>query len=393
MLNGEEIGKCNISYRNTERNERYLSIDFQAGSLIFPLSQVRQRRGFDRWLDSVAGRRCLDPTEQQAFKDCMHELREASLASLEEYEFPVVTLNPGISADAVCTIFETLNATGTRLSSFDLLVARARSADIKLRDLWDRAKAEEKVIGEFQIKPFYIAQVISLLTARGAPSCKTGDVLAMDVESIRDHWSQAIQGIVETLHLFRDECGVATSKWLPYDTMLIPAAATMAAAKVAGPAVATKRSKLKRRFWCSVFGQVYEQGAVARSAKDFVELKAWIIDNGSPPQSVAQFSFDPALLRQVDLSQSAVYRGVIAFCLSRNAKDFDSEEQITAGLMRQMEIEDHHVFPQAWLKREVKSWKFCRFPQAVALTQAAAGSDGGSGVSARRASRSGSMSR
>jgi len=34
---------------------------------------------------------------------------------VEQYEFPMVTLNENTSGEAVCTIFETLNRTGVKL--------------------------------------------------------------------------------------------------------------------------------------------------------------------------------------------------------------------------------------------------------------------------------------
>jgi hypothetical protein len=54
----------------------------------------------------------------------VREAYEKYVKPIEDYQFPVVELAPSTSLEAVCSIFETLNRTGIRLSVFDLLAAR-----------------------------------------------------------------------------------------------------------------------------------------------------------------------------------------------------------------------------------------------------------------------------
>ena len=49
---------------------------------------------------------------------------ERWIKTIDDYHFPVVTLSDATEADALCTIFETLNRTGVKLSVFELLTAR-----------------------------------------------------------------------------------------------------------------------------------------------------------------------------------------------------------------------------------------------------------------------------
>ncbi|MCS6306161.1 MAG: hypothetical protein H8K07_21240 [Nitrospira sp.] len=103
-----------------------------------------------------------------------------------------------------------------------------------------------------------------------------------------------------------------------------------------------------RWFWCSVFGQAYEKAPNSQAVKDYSELKAWFA-GGLPPLSVSQFSFDLSLLRQTTPRQRAVYRGVIALVLRNGARDFHTADPMTAATILERKIEDHHVFPQAFL--------------------------------------------
>jgi hypothetical protein len=158
------------------------------------------------------------------------------------------------------------------------------------------------------------------------------------------------------LEILRDDCGVIVSAWLPYNTIVIPLAAVLA--KVGpkhGPMAAQMREKLVRWFWCSVFGQAYESASNTQAAKDMTELLDWL-DGGKAPDSVANFRFDPRMLRDTTARQRAVYRGTIALVLSSGPRDFHSRAPLTKDLIIENNVDDHHIFPDAYLrKRDVPS--------------------------------------
>ena len=84
-------------------------------------------------------------------------------------------------------------------------------------------------------------------------------------------------GLATGLEILRDDCKVMLPKWLPYQTMLPPLAAVLARAGSPKTAEAgAQREKLKRWFWCAVFGQAYESAPNSKSAKDVVEILPWL---------------------------------------------------------------------------------------------------------------------
>lgn len=140
-------------------------------------------------------------------------------------------------------------------------------------------------------------------------------------------------------------------KWLPYQTMLPPLAAVLARAGSPKTAEAgAQREKLKRWFWCAVFGQAYESAPNSKSAKDVVEILPWLA-GGEPPETVASFRFDPRALRDVTPRQRSIYRGTICLILGGGARDFHTQAVITGKLMAEEGIDDHHIFPAAELER------------------------------------------
>src|SRR5262249_8632780 len=86
----------------------------------------------------------------------------------------------------------------------------------------------------------------------------------------------------------------------------------------------------------------------SQAAKDFVELKR-CLGGGEPPQTVQEFAFNADSLRDTTPRQRALYRGVMALILRHEARDFHTGMRITANMMQEEKIDDHHVSPQKYL--------------------------------------------
>ena len=334
---------------NTKWAKAHEDFALQANELLLPLSVLRGGAGgFGQWGRKVA--RSLGDKERIALEDALDGIEQKWIHVIDDYHFPVVTLSDQTEADALCTIFETLNRTGVKLSVFELLTARFWPQNIKLRALWDKALVDHPVIADFEVDPYSILQGISL-GSRKAPSCKRSEVLDLSAADITGWWDKVVLGLATGLEILRDDCKVMLPKWLPYQTMLPPLAAVLARAGSPKTAEAgAQREKLKRWFWCAVFGQAYESAPISKSAKDVVEILLWL-SGGDPPDSVASFRFDPRALRDVTPRQRAIYRGGICLILSGGARDFHTQAVITGKLMAEEGIDDHHVFPAAYLER------------------------------------------
>jgi hypothetical protein len=175
-------------------------------------------------------------------------------------------------------------------------------------------------------------------------------VLNLTDTDIEQWWPQVIAGLVTGLEILRDDCKVVLPKWLPYQTMLAPLAAVLARVGLPRtPQAGVQREKLKRWFWCAVFGQAYESAPNSQSAKDVAALVDWLSD-GDVPETIATFRFDPKALRDVTPRQRSIYRGAICLILANGARDFHTQAVITGKLMNDEGIDDHHVFPAKFLE-------------------------------------------
>ena len=157
--------------------------------------------------------------ERTQMLDALTQINERWIKTIDDYHFPVVTLSADTDGAALCTIFETLNRTGVKLSVFELLTARFWPHDLNLRQLWDEACAKHPIIADFGVDPYYLLQAVAL-ASRKAPSCKRSDVLNLKSEDVKEWWPKVVAGLHLGLDILRDDCKVMLPKWLPYQTML-----------------------------------------------------------------------------------------------------------------------------------------------------------------------------
>jgi len=353
LIEKQDIEEALLYDRKDRSEKRFGTIVAQAEKKVLPLSVIFGGQGFHSWLDEITEllehdeKKRLSPKERKDLRDAY----EKFIAPIVSYEFPVVTLTGNPSLEAVCTIFETLNNTGVRLSVFDLLSARYFPDGYNLRKMWLDAVENSDYLGDFEIDPYYILQMICSSVLN---SVKRSDVLKLKAEVVSENWENAIWGMNSALEMLSDECGVLTPNWLSYNTILIPMATIFAQNRqLKGANVGVFRAKLKRWYWCSVFGQTYESNPTSQTITDITQIQTWL-KGGNEPQSVKGFVFDNDLCR-VSNKQRAVYRGLMCLVIRKPSLDFHSTKQISAALIKASSIDDHHIFPKGYLQ-ETEPW-------------------------------------
>jgi hypothetical protein len=343
LLDGEDVDEATEVYL-PRRIGRWASVEGQAEDLMLPLSRIRK---FSDWRDDVLDCRPETGDELRKLRSQLNELEERHIKAVEGYHFPVTTLSEDTPVEAVCSIFETLNRTGVKLSVFELLTARAFAHQIRLREMWDDAQRDHPILSDFSIDPYYVLQAISV---RSSGSPKRSAVLRLSVADIVDEWAAVTSGLAQGLRMLRDECGVLVERWLPYKTMLVTMAATWSqVASAWGPEVGQRRAKLRRWFWCAAFSGSYDNSSNSTVEADSVALRAWL-EGGDPPGVVSGFNFDVQRLREVTFRQRALYQSTMALLMTKSPRDFHDGAPLTPSIIDGRAVDDHHVFPRAWLR-------------------------------------------
>ena len=352
LIDGEDFEDA-ISYLRITRSAFKVreELSYQAEHLLLPLAVLRGGTGaYLDWMLKVVAIRFAE--ERVQLQQQLLKIREYWIDSFERYDFPVVTLSADTEPAALCTIFETLNRTGVKLSVFELLTARFWSQDLKLRELWEQAQTEHPLIARFDVDPYYVLMAIALAGGQ-ARSCKRGDVLNVSAETVLQWWPRVVKALNRALTILVNDCWVLQSRWLPYATMLPPMAAALACVDdTKGVLVGVQREQIKRWFWCSVFSQAYENSPNTQSTRDVNELIKWFQDSAAqPPETIRSFQFNPEELRDVSPRQRSRYRATICLILASGDRplDFHSRAVLNEQLLASSGIDDHHIFPAHYL--------------------------------------------
>jgi hypothetical protein len=343
LISGNEVDECVLVFP-VERIGVLSAVETQANALMMPLSRVREGESI-RWILDIV--RARSDEDRDRVESLLYDVQQAYVEPIVRYEFPVTVLPESTELEAVTTIFETLNRTGKPLTTFELISARAFAGGLSLYDYWSTAKAEHTILDDFEIDPVYLLQVIAL---RVGAQAKRRTVLRLPAETIQHEWSSAVSHMTAALSLLRTQCGVLVGKWLPYRPMLIPlAVAWREVASAHGPEQGAMRARLIRWFWCASFAGEYESSSATLAERDSPALRGWLA-GGDPPPVVRDFTWDPEKWRTITSRQQGLYRATIALALSLGPRDFHTTDPLTPELIDEAKIDDHHVFPRAFLR-------------------------------------------
>jgi hypothetical protein len=314
------------------------------------------RDGFDDWARNTSTE--LHETYRSVWRDGW----TIAVTAFQTFEAPLVELprvddSDNESIGRVCAIFEKLNSTGVDLSVYDLLTARLYRSGIRLHDLWDEAckthprlrawskgKADEHKFGVL------VLRTLALLRGLDPKPRILIDLLPADFEA---DWRRSVAAIERALELITlvapDGFGVFAEKWLP-GFGLIPILAALRAEIDARKLGEKERMDLRRWYWCNVFLERYSSAVESKSRKDYAEMTRYWFEDGPEPavfREAQNWIGAPGFrIRGSASYASAVYSGIFCLLALRNARDWRRGEDI-----RLQELQDHHIFPQAYLKR------------------------------------------
>jgi len=314
------------------------------------------RDGFEDWLRSNA------PDQLGQYRSEWRAVWTNAATAFQTFEAPLVELprvdeSDGESIGRVCAIFEKLNSTGVDLSVYDLLTARLYRSGIRLHDLWEaacrthpRLRAWSK--GKADEHKFGVLVLRTLALLRGLDP-KPRILIDLSPANFEADWRRAAAAIERALEITElvgpDGFGVFAEKWLP-GFGIIPILAALRAEIDARKLGEQERADLRHWYWCNVFMERYSSAVESKSRKDYLEMTRHWFDGKPEPEvfrEAQNWIGAPGFrIRGSASYASAVYSGVFCLLALRHARDFRRGEDI-----RLQELQDHHIFPQAYLKR------------------------------------------
>ncbi len=322
-------------------------------NLMFPLNIIFNGNEFLDW-----GRKLIFLNDQEKY-DIYKQFDNTIIETIRKYELPVIQLSKSTSKEAICQIFENVNTGGVPLTVFELVTASFAADGYNLREDWDNIKKQfkSKPNGELlnEIDGAFFLQAITLLVTykknqegKGAISCKKKDILNLSLSNYKEERENLIEGFGRAINFLIHQ-GVYRSKDLPYSSQLIPLAVIYAYDKQHNNYLSLNPNleKLRKWYWCGVFGEMYGGANETRYSLDVADLFEWF-NNNKTPDTVQKSNFQPTRLLSLQTRNSAAYKGVMALIQQDSPLDFMTGNKMDIASFLNEETDIHHIFPQSY---------------------------------------------
>jgi len=315
--------------------------------------------------DEGASKSGLNVANADAFRELLEGITGA-------YQISYIELDKDLAVDKVCDIFTQINSRGIRLDVFDLINALLKPKGLQLKKMW--REAAQRLDGvETDKMNVYILQVMSILrqgycsprylyfllpgqekAVRDPDGTRRKEILIPTTKDFESHWNKAVDAIEDAIKVLvhPQEYGAVSASFLPYVSILPVFAALRAHGKTIPAArQLDARRKLRHWYWASVFNNRYSGSVESTSARDFLDMKAWFDDETAEPPLIAEFAqrFRNLDLRKETKGGTSVYNGIFNLLVLQGARDW-----MTGDVPQHGDLDDHHIVPDAWCKKNIK---------------------------------------
>jgi len=341
---------------------------------IFPLSVVGQGgwtlfdwiKGYEEFWRSaavLAKERNDDFEKATLHAENAQKFGEHVRGITEQYQISYIELDRQLEIDKVCDIFTQINSKGVQLDTFDLMNAMLKPKGLQLKQMWREASPRLEFVDTDKMN-VYILQVMSILrqgycspkylyfllpgqekAVRDPNGTRRKEVLVVDIADFKKRWSSAVNAIEAAIKLLRhpQEFGAISSSYLPYVSILPAFAALQSHVKSLPPNRQLDAQRKSRHwYWASVFLNRYSGSVESTTARDFLDLKAWVDDDALEPDLIQEFK---TRFRNIDLRKeikrgTSVYNGIFNLLIIQGARDW-----MTGNVPQFGDLDDHHIIP------------------------------------------------
>lgn len=284
----------------------------------------------------------------------------------EQYQISYIELDQDLGIDRVCDIFTQINSRGVRLDVFDLMNALLKPKGLQLKHMWREASPGLEFVDTDKMN-VYILQVMSILRQaycspkylyfllpgeekpiRDPDGTRRKEKLIPDTADFQKRWQEAVGALDHAIDLLRhpQEFGAISSSYLPYVSILPAFAALQTHVKsIPHNGQLNAQRKVRHWYWASVFTNRYSRAVESTTARDFMNVKAWIDDDRAEPALLLEFKnqFRNLELRGETRRGTSVYNGIFNLLVLQGARDW-----MTGNVPQHDDLDDHHIVPASW---------------------------------------------
>lgn len=276
-------------------------------------------------------------------------------------EIPIVTVPVTMSVAGVCKIFTTINQTGQKLGSFDLIVASMYKYGIRLKSDWEgilNQHPKSKIIDGPNSEKKWILMTLALLNNKNPNPTKLAKTLVA-TDFVDNKLTRAASSFEEILTFIDSHFGTSIMNQGKSLISFRRALPVMAAAIHGCPMLSkenpgsreTWRKKLKCYYAAASVTNRFSTSSGTLQLNDYTSLLAWLntnqFDDDMPPWLE---NFEPVSHVRLVNPQSSAAVNKFLLGLLNQSQPLDIHTNLPTAFSNTEQIpERHHIFPTAYL--------------------------------------------
>lgn len=269
------------------------------------------------------------------------------------YELPVVTIKHREKSE-VGIIFERINNTGTKLTTLDLMTAWTWTEDFHLLESMTELQdeLEEKNFGDLTAN--ILLQAVSGVIQNNTT---TKAVTELSGEQVRDNWEVFCESLRKAIDFLSSDLNCLHLDFLPFQQQIVALTKFFSIGKMPS---STQQKELKKWFWKTSFSNRYSTGQTTDKMNSDIQRMIEIRNNNFAEVNNLKYSVTKSELIETKFSKgNPLTRAFLLLMAQHSPLDLvkNSKVDITKSLSEYNRKQYHHIFPNAFLKKQ-------GFPQA-----------------------------
>lgn len=275
---------------------------------------------------------------------------DSMIDAFTNYRIPVVTLKD-LTVGEACPIFERINSSGTRLSTYDLMVAATWGRDFDLNDEVGEIQEALRPKGFEDMDPTTILKCLSAVqlgTIKEEALKSLRETSPADMRTLIDKTKRAL---LRTVDLLSTEFKIHSWDFLSYEALVVITCYIYADVTHLSPSQALR---IRQWFWRSSFSERYKVGGENFVSRDLQTVFAFVIRDEGQPGDFGEPPSEKEWLTIMFRSNVSRSRAYILALAARNPCNLTNGARIdpAVALSSYNKKQFHHVYPRAYLKRQ-----------------------------------------
>lgn len=270
------------------------------------------------------------------------------IAAFTQYKLPVVTLKD-LTIEEVCPIFERINSSGTRLSTYDLMVAATWAEDFDLNEKVSAILASVEAKGYGETERSTILKSVSAVHLGSIQDKALRELRNLSTAQIDGLASRTEAALKHAVDALSTQFKIHSWDFLSYEAVLIITTYIFRETK---HLTAEQSARLRQWFWRASFGERYKVGGENFVSKDLEIVAGYVLAGSGEAE---QFGSVPHAGEwgktqfKSNVSRSRAFILALAAAAPRNLPN-GMNVDVQHALSSYNKKEYHHVFPRAYLK-------------------------------------------